>query len=284
MSYAARESSTQDGRPVFLYKFVQGSQQWCYTNAPFQVSFAGDTYSPSAVGHSEVKQSNELSKNSITLTFPLNDEFAAQFLGHAPDLVTSVTLLRGHLGDGEGEFIAYWKGRVASSKASGAKVHMECESVFTSLRRSGLRARYQKSCRHALYARGCRLNSEDWAVIALCTGTSGATVTIPGAADLAAGYLIGGMLRSPDGVLRYVVNHVGDQVTLMHPVKSLVEAVAKAGYGRSYGEYYGGVVVKLYPGCDHTTVECSTRFNNLDNYGGFPWIPIKNPFGGSSIV
>jgi len=42
--------------------------------------------------------------------------------------------------------------------------------------------------------------------------------------------------------------------------------------------------VKIYPGCDRVRATCESKFDNLDNFGGFPWIPTKNPFGGSSIV
>lgn len=282
MSYTARESSAQDGRPVFLYKFVQGAQQWCYTNAPFVIAFAGDTYSPSAVGHSEVKQSNELAKDSISLVFPLDDAFASQFLGYAPDLVTSVTLLRGHVGDGE--FIVYWKGRVASSKASGAQIRLECESIFTSLRRPGLRARYQRTCRHALYGRGCQLDPEVFVVEGRVTSMTSISLVVPEAGGYADGYFTGGMVRAADDSLRLISNHVGTVITLSRPSEALAASFGLSGYGYGYGLFYGQLTVKLYPGCDRVKSTCVVKFDNLANYGGFPYIPTKNPFGGSSIV
>lgn len=282
MSYSAREQSAQDGRPVYLYKFVQGVQQWLYTNAPVTIVFAGESYAPSSVGHSEVKQSNELAKDSISLTFPLDDPFASQFLGYAPDLVTSVTLLRGHIGDGE--FVTYWKGRVASSKATGAQVRLECESIFTSLRRPGLRARYQRTCRHALYGRGCTLDPEVFAVTGRVSSMTSTTLTVPEAGTYPDGHFTGGMVRAPDNSLRLVSNHVGQILTLSRPSASLSASFALSGYGYGYGLFYGQLTVLLYPGCDRLKSTCKDKFNNLDNYGGFPYIPLKNPFGGSSIV
>jgi hypothetical protein len=43
-------------------------------------------------------------------------------------------------------------------------------------------------------------------------------------------------------------------------------------------------VVTLYPGCDHTlgAAGCA-KFANTDNFGGTPFIPNKNPFGGTAI-
>lgn len=34
-----------------------------------------------------------------------------------------------------------------------------------------------------------------------------------------------------------------------------------------------GTTFSLYPGCDHTKGTCESRYNNLGNYGGFPYVP-----------
>jgi hypothetical protein len=44
-----------------------------------------------------------------------------------------------------------------------------------------------------------------------------------------------------------------------------------------------GTTVTLFPGCDHTLATCSGKFSNTANYGGFPFMPTKNPFGGDPI-
>lgn len=282
MTYSSRESSVQDGRPLFLYKFVQGTQQWSYTSASVPVEFAGEVYQPVPISHSEVKQSNELSKDGISLSFPIDNSFASQFLGYAPDLVTSVTLLRGHAGDGE--FIVYWKGRVASSKASGLQIKLECESIFTSLRRPGLRARYQRTCRHALYGRGCSLDPESFVVEAGVLSMTSISLQVPAAASYPDGYFTGGMARASDGSLRLVANHAGSLIVLSRPASALASDFALSGYGYGYGLFYGQLTVKLYPGCDRSKSTCQGKFGNIANYGGFPYIPTKNPFGGSSIV
>lgn len=35
--------------------------------------------------------------------------------------------------------------------------------------------------------------------------------------------------------------------------------------------------VTLFPGCSHTRLDCQNKFNNLANFGGFPYIPDQNP-------
>jgi len=44
-----------------------------------------------------------------------------------------------------------------------------------------------------------------------------------------------------------------------------------------------GMEIRAYAGCNRTIQECSSKFNNTLNYGGMPFIPTKNPFGGDPI-
>lgn len=44
-----------------------------------------------------------------------------------------------------------------------------------------------------------------------------------------------------------------------------------------------GDTVKVYAGCDKLNTTCSTKFNNILNFGGFPFIPQDNPFTGTII-
>lgn len=41
--------------------------------------------------------------------------------------------------------------------------------------------------------------------------------------------------------------------------------------------------VYVYPGCNRTIFDCNSTFNNIANYGGFPWIPVVNPFNPVSL-
>jgi GH24 family phage-related lysozyme (muramidase) len=84
--------------------------------------------------------------------------------------------------------------------------------------------------------------------------------------------------------MRFITNHSGSTLTLIRQLDSLSEAFAKQGYGQGYGYGYGGLVARIFPGCDRTTQTCKDKFDNLNNNGAFPFIPLKNPMSGSSIV
>jgi hypothetical protein len=44
-----------------------------------------------------------------------------------------------------------------------------------------------------------------------------------------------------------------------------------------------GAEVRAYAGCNRTLDECKTRFDNVANFGGMPFIPTKNPFGSDPL-
>ena len=270
MSYAVIETSVQGGTPVELYEFVQGLQRWTMASGAEPVVRDGRTYRPSSVSRDRVKVSTDIFKNAVKLTFPRDDEFASQFLGFAPKVPTSVSIYRGHYGDPDEQFVIYWKGRVLSVSATGSSIHLDCEPVYTSIRRPGLRAKFEYSCRHVLYGRGCGVNREayrhDGTVIGLDGGLRVVVSGVEGA--FPDGWFTGGILQAQSGASRFIVEHVGGTVTLSRPVAGLA----------------GDQAVRLYPGCDHLRSTCQTKFSNLDNFGGFPWIPVRNPFDGSSIV
>ncbi len=269
MTYAAHEDSLEIGTPVELYEFIQGLQRWNYASGSNEVIYLGQTFVPSPVQRDGVKQTTDTFKSPIKLVFPRGDSFASQYLSFAPEEVTTVTIYRGHYGDPDAQFIFYWKGRVVGVQANLNQIEVQCESVFTSIRRPGLRARFEYNCRRTLYAKGCDVNRELHKVQgAIMSITSGLKVDVAEAAIKPDGYYTGGIFLAPGGASRMIVAHTGAQVTLVRPIPGLA----------------AGTTAAIYPGCDHLRETCKNKFGNLDRFGGFPFIPGRNPFDGSSIV
>lgn len=266
--------------PIELYRFQMGSQVWTFTSAETGVSYGGEWYGPVSIGRGGFESKNELSKSNLEIRLDILNPLSRLLMKSFTEQVMSLSLYnQSDLGTN-----VVWKGRLASFKPTSTHLAMSFESVFTSLRRPGLRARFQRSCRHALYGRGCKLDPESFAVPGLVTAVAGAVLTVPEAAAQPDGFYIGGMVRAPDGILSFIVGHVGSSLTLIRPSNSIQKAFDSGGYGNNYGFAYGGTNVTIYPGCDHSRATCLEKFNNLPNYGGFDWIPAKNPMGGSSIV
>lgn len=269
-------------RLIELYRFVMDSEVWTYTSGNESVEYNLETYTPVALGRSESEVKNELSKAKLDVKIDIQDPLAQRFLTTFTERVLTLTVYTQYQ---ETVMTAVsWKGRLSNIRPGKDVLTMSFESVFTSLRRPGLRGRFQKTCRHVLYGRGCKLDPDDFDVPGQATSVNGNVVTVPQAAGEEDGYFTGGMLLDPTGLYAYIINHVGSTLTLQWPLDSLVNAANNSGYGNNYGNYYGGLNVVIYPGCDRLRGTCEVKFNNLDNYGGFPWIPSKNPMDGTSIV
>lgn len=247
-----------------------GSDVWTLTGTDQNQTYNSELYIATAMKRGGYEQKNELSKANLDLSLPIDHELSVSLLTVYTEQIMSLTVFSNI----DGTVSTIWKGRLVSVKPSDTELTLTFESIFTSLQRPGLRARFQKSCRHALYGRGCTLDPADFEVLGATTAFSGNTLTVTEAGTYANGYFIGGMLAAPDGTLSYVINHVGTSITLQRTSYSLLTAWAETG---------AGMVVKLYPGCDHSRNTCNTKFGNLLNYGGFDWIPEKNPMGGSSV-
>jgi len=67
--------------------------------------------------------------------------------------------------------------------------------------------------------------------------------------------------------IRMINNHTGTLIEMDDVIPTLV----------------AGDTVRIYPGCDHSLATCDAKFSNSLNYGGFPFVPLINPFDGSPI-
>lgn len=266
--YEDFENSVQLGTPIELYEFTQGLVTYRMCSCAPTIYKDSQPYTPTPITRDRIKQSSDVFKDSVNLTFPFSNEFAAQFVGFSPEEVVTVTILRGHYGDEDEDYIIYWKGRILGANATENSIKLECESVFATIKRLGLGARFETNCRHALYLSGCNINREAYKHEGTILNSDGSTMTVSGSSAVGEGYFTGGIILLSDGTSRFITYHTGDSITISRPFSSVVT----------------NQVVTLYAGCDHTMSTCNSKFDNLDNFGGFPFIPSVNPFAGTSIV
>lgn len=267
MTYATVETSTQDGRPVELYEFLSGATYYRYTSADGDVSYGGNTYTAAPIARGAVEATSETARLALDITCDRTLAVLDLFSTLPPDEIVAVSLRRLHAGDGEA--ITLWMGRVLNVTWNSAAAEIHCESVYTSLKRTGLRRLYQMSCPHVVYDAGCGLSRAAYKATRTVSSVSGVTLGIAsiGAAD---GYYAGGYLEWVSGGVthrRAIRSQVGGSVVIAFPIPGMAASAS----------------VDLYPGCDHTLATCMAKFGNNPNYGGMPYFPEKNPFSGTPI-
>lgn len=247
-----------------LYRFVEGSLITTFTSGNREVVFNNETYTPVAMGRSDIISVSELSKANLDVTVTLNNAVAFRWLNTVIDSNITLVLFK----QVDGVTTVDWQGRLSAVKAKKAEVILSFESILTAMRRTGLRKRYQRTCPYALYGRGCLISKEAFAIAGTVTAVNGLTLTVAEAALQTDGFYQGGIIENPNGDLRFITQHIGDQLTLSRALIGIEPSAS----------------VRIFPGCDRTRSVCDARFDNIVNFGGFPFIPPKNPFGGISIV
>ena len=68
-------------------------------------------------------------------------------------------------------------------------------------------------------------------------------------------------------------------ITVMDPYTGDVVALVDVVAGLA-----AGAAVTLWPGCPRNLSVCGSRFGNVANFGGLPYLPAKNPFSGDALV
>lgn len=270
MAFAQYENSNYDGKPVVLYEFRLGSAAWFYCGGESDLPFGGRTYVAMAVGHEIFSMSGNPTSDDFTINISANAEVTKLFNGTPPSEPIEVAVRTLHHGDTEAPVV--WSGTVkAGRRVSMVEFSLNCNSLLATLNRNGLRLFWQRGCQHMLYDRLCDVDRTAFATTVQVTSLSGTSVSASIFDTFANGYFAGGYLSFVGAYgtteRRAIERHAGSTLHLL---------------GASDGIAVGAWIT-AYPGCNRTSAMCEEKFNNLDNYGGFPHLPNKSPFDGDPV-
>lgn len=275
------EYSEGFAQPVRLFRFTYGenaADNYYYTNADAQVSFDGMTFNPISIEHSRIEGGTGIDGKTVTITVPIDSEIAGLFASYPPSTVVSVTIWDGMVpndpaGDG-GEFESgllfgvIYRGRILQSEREQVAAKFSCEATTAGMRRPGLRRNYQWACPLALYGTRCGASKAAVEQTSTVAAVSGPTVTLASGweGSISPEKFVGGLIEwdiATGTVSRGVIRQNGDVLTLSGLALDL--SVSDS--------------VRVYPGCARSLTDCETLHNNVQNFGGQPWIPTDNPVG-----
>lgn len=278
MPFIELETSEFLGAPIELYHFYSDSfdQPYTYTSTDIDIVYNSFTYnSEPGLYRTQPELSNEVNAQNIEITLPRTNDFVKLYRKFTPPKAVWIRIYRYHSTDGSNpEVVIYWQGRVRGVTWERNVANVSCQLIDTAFNRNGLRAFYTPNCRHMLYdTRTCKVNpllfSHD-ATISSITGfklTSPQFGAFPDTSPVPLGWWVAGFVENQTtGDLRYITQHGGSgntEITLSHPFELLDP----------------GDVVRVYAGCNRKYDTCINKFNNVVNFGGWPFIPIgNNPF------
>lgn len=272
MSFKLFEIASFLGRPVCLYEFAWGPTFWRYTSADRDITWNAETWTAVPIKDDGFTQG--ANSNPITITLPRRLPVVQLFNGMPPMTPIFVTCRRVHRDDTDQEANIYWVGRIASVKGKdSATAEISGLPIDRTLQRLGLRLCWERSCPHVLYDTSCRVDKTAFATTTTITALTATTLTVASLGALAGAQYAGGLIEwqaTVEGAIdrRAIQNFVaGNELGLMGTTDRLTV----------------GQAVTIYPGCDLTPATCKNVFNNLPNFGGFPFLPGKSPFDGNQV-
>lgn len=142
----------------------------------------------------------------------------------------------------------------------GTKAMVKVKSSLVVLDQDMPRNFFQTGCKHTLFDEGCTLDKNAFAVTGLTLSGSTAGEINWGSATTGV-YDLGTITFETgpnNGISRTIRRSTGSALILVFPFETT------PGIGDQF---------KAYPGCDLTKATCETKFSNLNNFRGFPFVP-----------
>jgi len=273
MTYEAKELSVEDGAIVELYTFKIGSFIWNFNNSDHPVTVNGIMYSSTQISRTSIKNNQDISNAAITITVPFDNMFAKEYLDSPPSQEATLKVATIHETDTVKQMVIDWIGRVASVKfKDDVYVDIRCETITTTLRRTLLRRNYQRQCPHLLYGSQCTVDRDDYSFVTPSFFFDGTFMVTAGMSDFGPNFFDGGYVEFDQEGFPLQRRFI----TITYPDIIVLDLAINLRAGVP-------VTATLFAGCDHTMTTCKSRFSNLDNFGGMPYIPTKNPLNGTAI-
>ena len=264
MPYAAQETSQESGQPIELFDFRIGVESFLYTTDPDPVTYNALTYQPFEIERTNLNFSAEQRNETLQINVPSTEPLVRKFVNSVPGQRATLTIRRVHRNDGANEVIELWKGtvRTVGFDQNGVRANIAVLPLTSELADSIPRFKYSAVCNHVLYDQACTVAQSLFRHQNEVTGVAGDTITVQGLAAKGSGWANGGFIALPTGDFRLVNSHTGDTIRVLKPFPSSPL----------------GLTVEVFAGCDHSINTCSSKFNNVQNFGGFAWVPLRNVF------
>lgn len=264
MSIRNIETSEQLAQPVELFDIRISGLNLHLTSYNRNYEFENVMYEAMQIKRNELKVDTNSFDDRVKVTLPVRSNVGQRILNSDLESTTSLTITRTFVGITE-KYIM-WSGVIVQKEIDSQYLHLICLPTAYVLEKIGNRAQYTRVCRHVLYSANCGADRNLSASENQVTEVTSALLQMKNPVDDS---YKGGIVLLANGVSRLIlsVDSKANTITVINPFLGTIK----------------GENVVLYKGCDKSIKCCTERFNNYENYGGFPFIPIRNIFSKSVV-
>ncbi|MBW2044781.1 MAG: phage BR0599 family protein [Deltaproteobacteria bacterium] len=245
-----------------VYDFWWGSTHWRYTNSDSPVEYNGIGYSPADISRGNVTYDSkaEISRLEIRAGRVLHPVIKFVAMNPAEPVWVQVMRVITDLSPAYASVI--FIGQVREVSFRGLQAVATCVGFEYLLKLPVPRFRYGPTCNWTVFDSDCGLSEASFAVQAHATVSADKLTLTADAFDaydddyFTLGWVVWQSHR------RMITKHEGSVLTLRYPILELPELAHD---------------VIAYPGCDGDILTCKNKFNNVESFGGFPYVPRDNP-------
>jgi hypothetical protein len=268
----------RESRPADLYRFDFGSEVFRFTNIEDDITFGGALYTAIPIKRgSPLLNPRENNSERIRIEAPSDRRPFSDFTNIQPALKLEASIIRIQLDETLlGSVSPQWsspqpaiepntgfiifEGYVTSIAFQGRTCTVEMNPNTEQFNREIPRYKYQSLCNHVLYDSQCQVNPNLFRQTGVVNGIDGNNISVGGFTGSA---FTAGYCQNAGGTdYRMILEHSADVFTLLLPFSSDIL----------------GQTITAFQGCAHDVVTCKDKFNNVPNFGGFPFVPTANPF------
>jgi len=222
-----------------------------FTDGERDVPHVSDTYKAIPITRSAIVKSGRMGDNEAEITFSIKEEFAKSRIHyHAEDRYW--VEIRNRPGRDP-----FWRGKMKAIRSTRNTIQMTFTALLGALRIYGLPANYQTTCRHSLYDNLCGVsmagNSRPLDIVTFDSRKLVAQIRERGSPSWPLSQAQFGYLEQ-DG-RNYRITAVSGSLLYLTRITALQKGEAT-----------------VFRGCDKRFSTCKERFNNLENFGGFPYL------------
>ncbi len=266
MTYEPYEISEEQSQPVELYTIQLGVDVWRYTSADGPFTIASETWEPFAISRTPFEESQEEQGQNVEVRLPGDAPICRRYIATVPGESATIRIERVQELDAALQRIVVLDGviQTVSFEKGGEIAVLSVVTLRSAYSRTLPRDVYSAVCNHVLYDDRCKVAEASYRVTQEVLSVSGNLITINNLNLQSDGYWVPGFVELTGSVrdFRVVLAHTGNVLTLPLP----------------FSVNPTGELVRVYAGCDHSPQTCNTKFSNLLNFGGYPFVPTKNPF------
>lgn len=262
---------------AYLYRLTYEGQSQELTDWEEPIMAAGVTWQPARIEHGRIRQSLKPQHEECEIDAYIDDvPLIAPLIRLELESSATVEIFELLFPDGAPQML--FTGTVQKARAKGRKVTLRVAAFGGALERRVPRFQWAVNCNHTLFSHGCvrrrptEMEKEGFRAVGYFEAQWPdpklllKDIVYPSSPAPADHYYVGGWVETGSGANRQVREILGSwhvsgvlHLLLARPIRT--------------DQITAGQSFHVYPGCDGQRSTCVSKFGNLENFGGFPFLP-----------